>query len=74
MKNIKIEFGVNLRNARKALNQGEGKSQVDFAADVDLTRPTISRFENGFGNPTLTQIEKLANALNIEPADLLKRD
>lgn len=74
MKNLKMEFGINLRNARKALNNGQGKTQADFAEDVELTRPTISRFENGFGNPTLTQIEKLATALNVEPADLLKRD
>ena len=76
MEGIQDEFGRNLRNARMAMAQKKDVkvTQVDVAVAVGLSRPTISRFENGYGNPTLKQIEKLADALNVRPSELLETD
>jgi len=45
-------------------------TQVDLAAAADVAPETISRAENGVKVPQRRTVEKLANALGWEPADL----
>lgn len=45
-----------LKQARKA----GGKSQMDMAAEMDITRRTVQHWETGF-NPNLDMIEEAIN-------------
>lgn len=58
----------NLRRSRKA----RGVTQVDMAQRLGIKQSAYSEIERGVCSPTLTTIEKLASALSIAPADLLK--
>ena len=60
-------FGEVLRNHRK-----EKKiSQEELALKSDLQRSFISRIERGMAQPTLVTIFELAQALGIEPIDII---
>jgi transcriptional regulator with XRE-family HTH domain len=50
-----------------------GLSQEALAEACDLDRTYISGIERGSRNPSLTNILKIAAALNARPADLLTR-
>lgn len=41
-----------LKQARKA----GGKSQMDMAAEMDITRRTVQHWENGESEPTVSQL------------------
>lgn len=56
----------------KELRLKKGFSQEKFAEIADLHRTYISHLERGTKNPTLTSMEKVANALNISLSDLLR--
>ena len=43
-----------------------------FAALAGIDHAMIDRYEKGLTNPSLTTIARLAEALEIEPADLLQ--
>jgi transcriptional regulator with XRE-family HTH domain len=60
-------FGNNLKRHRKA----KKLSLRQFAALADIDHAMIDRYERGITNPSLTTIAKLAEALEVEPADLL---
>lgn len=47
-------------------------SQEQLAFESDLHRTYISGIERGVRNPTVTIIQKIADALEIEPSKLLK--
>jgi len=64
---ILISFGNNLKRRRKA----KGLSLRQFAALADIDHAMIDRYERGITNPSLTTIGKLAEALEIEPYELL---
>jgi transcriptional regulator with XRE-family HTH domain len=64
---ILISFGNNLKRQRKA----RGLSLRQFAAIADIDHAMIDRYERGITNPSLTTISRLAEALEVEPADLL---
>ncbi|HEV8505058.1 MAG TPA: helix-turn-helix transcriptional regulator [Chitinophagaceae bacterium] len=66
---ILITFGNNLKRLRKA----KGYSLRQFAALADIDHAMIDRYERGATNPSLTTIGRLAEALEIEPADLLQK-
>ena len=53
----------NLQAARKAANM----TQVQLAEASGVTQETISAYENGVHNPTLTNLIKLKKALNEHP-------
>lgn len=61
-------FGARVRELRT----GRGWSQEDFAHRADLDRTYVSGIERGTRNPTLDIIHKLAGALDVPAADLLR--
>jgi transcriptional regulator with XRE-family HTH domain len=61
-------FGVNLQWAR----QRKGLSQEALAIAATVDRAAISVFENGRRDPNLRTILKLARALELAPAVLLR--
>lgn len=63
------QLGLNLRELRKA----KGMSQEQLALDCGMKRSYVSDLERGTRNPTVRAVGRLAEALSIEPADLLKR-
>ncbi|HED36675.1 MAG TPA: XRE family transcriptional regulator, partial [Ignavibacteria bacterium] len=47
-------------------------SQGDICRALNLDRAYISNIENGRMNPTLSTLERIANALEISSSELLK--
>ncbi|MEW8049686.1 MAG: helix-turn-helix transcriptional regulator [Candidatus Thiodiazotropha endolucinida] len=65
-----IEFGQRIRNLRKE----KGYSQESFADHANIHRTYMGGIERGERNPTLTTIYRLAEALEVDPSELLKSD
>jgi len=65
---VKQVFGQGLRKMR----QQTGISQEDLADLADLHRTYISDIERGSRNVSLVNLVRLAQALKITPAELLK--
>lgn len=65
--NIRSSFGNMVRQKRMLL----GISQEELAFSSGLHRTYISDIERGTRNVALENIEKIANALGIQPKDLL---
>lgn len=63
-----IKLGQNLRKWRTKKNMTQG----DLASVLNVDRAYISNIENGRMNPTLSTLEKIANALGISSSELLK--
>jgi transcriptional regulator with XRE-family HTH domain len=61
-------FGQNLRVARRR----KGISQDDLARGSGVDRTAISTYERGRREPNLRTIVRLAQALEIAPAELLR--
>jgi len=61
--------GANVRRARQ--KAGLTQEQVALQADIDLTY--VGGIERGRRNPTVLVLVRLADALGIDPADLLRR-
>jgi transcriptional regulator with XRE-family HTH domain len=61
-----IRFGESVRDARKVLEL----SQEELADKAELHRTYIGMIERAEKNITLTNVEKLAKALNIPLKDL----
>ena len=61
-------FGENIRKERLK----KGLSQEDFAEVSDFHRTYIGMLERAERNITLSNLEKIAKALDIEIAELLK--
>ena len=66
--NILIKFGKNVREKRK--EKGLSQEQISFKAD--LHRTYIGMIERAEKNITLSNIEKIAKALEVEIIELLK--
>jgi transcriptional regulator with XRE-family HTH domain len=62
------QFGVTVRRLRLQ----RGLSQESFASLVGIHRTYIGGIERGHRNPTLTMIARIAAALEVEPATLLR--
>jgi len=62
----RILFGNRITQLRK----NKGLSQDKLAWDGGMARSFISEIERGKRNPTLTNICKLAEALDVEKSDL----
>ena len=61
-------FAVNLRRLRAI----KGISQDDLAYEAKVSRSYLSQLEKGAFYASLKIIGRLAEALNVEPAELLK--
>lgn len=61
--------GRNLAKYRKL----RGYTQIHLSAISQVEQATIARIEKANVNPTIATLCKLANALEVEPADLFKR-
>lgn len=68
--NYLAKFGDNIRSHRLRLNM----SQEVLAAKAGVHRTYIGMIERGEKNATLDSIRKLADALGVEPYELLKLD
>jgi transcriptional regulator with XRE-family HTH domain len=66
--NILIKFGENVREKRKE----KGLSQEQLSFKADLHRTYIGMIERAEKNITLSNIEKIAKALEVEIVELLK--
>ena len=62
-------FARNLRRLRTAA----GLSQEKLALEAGLDRTYISALERGLYSASIVTIERLAKALDVEPAVLLQR-
>ncbi len=65
---VQERFGATVRRLRTE----KGLSQEAFAAAVGIHRTYIGGIERGERNPTLTTIERIARALEVDPASLLR--
>jgi transcriptional regulator with XRE-family HTH domain len=61
-------FAANLRRLRHE----KGLSQDDLAYEAEVSRSYLSQLEKGAHYASLKIVAKLADALGVEPADLLK--
>jgi transcriptional regulator with XRE-family HTH domain len=68
MTTISKKLGDNIRRIRES----KGMSQGDICRITGMDRGYISRVENGSKNPTISNLEKIANALGVKPDELLK--
>lgn len=68
--NILIKFGDNVRRIRKE----KGLSQEELAYKADLHRTYIGMIERAEKNITITNIEKIAKALNVSISSLLDNE
>jgi transcriptional regulator with XRE-family HTH domain len=60
-------FGTNVKNVRVAA----GHTQEELADLAGVARSYMSDVERGVRNPTLRVVERIADALNVQPATLL---
>jgi len=67
-KTILVKFGERVRDLRKE----KGLSQEQLSFEADLHRTYIGMIERAEKNITLTNIEKIAKALEVEISELLK--
>jgi transcriptional regulator with XRE-family HTH domain len=61
-------FAGNLRRLRQA----KGLSQDDLAYEAEISRSYLSQLEKGAFYASLKIIGKLAQALDVQPAELLR--
>lgn len=66
IENLPIVFGASVRAARLK----RGISQEKLALDSGLDRTYISGIERGKRNPSVKNIGRIANALNVSVSDL----
>jgi transcriptional regulator with XRE-family HTH domain len=66
---LRETFGDNLRRARQAA----GLSQRQLATLAGLDRTYVGSVERGERNVSIDNIERLAEALSVEAADLLAK-
>ena len=64
---IRIKLGIRL----KELRNEKGLSQEKFSFICELDRTYIASIEQGKRNVSIANIEKIANALDVEPKELL---
>jgi transcriptional regulator with XRE-family HTH domain len=66
---ILVVFGHNVKRHRQA----QGLSLRQLAALAGVDHAMIDRYERGVTNASLTTVAKLADALDVEPHELLRR-
>ncbi|MBP5435289.1 helix-turn-helix transcriptional regulator [bacterium] len=63
---IKIKFGLRLRELRKARNI----SQEELMASTGIHRTYLSEVERGIRNISIVNVEKLARALHVDAMEM----
>lgn len=66
--NVVRLFGENVRKERLA----RGLTQQELAGRLEMERSYLSELERGRRNPTVRVLGALAQALGVEPSELLK--
>ncbi len=66
---IRVVFARNLKRYR----EDRGLTQAALAAAMDVDRAHVSAMERGQQNVTLVTLGKVADHLDVEPAQLLER-
>jgi transcriptional regulator with XRE-family HTH domain len=64
---VRIRVGANVKRLREA----KGLSQEELAFDAEMHRTYVSGIERGKRNPTVTVVERLADALGAKASELL---
>ena len=67
MSELSIMFGQRVRSIRVSKNI----SQEKLAVSCNLDRSYMGRIERGEVNPTLDRLYEIAQALEVQPCDLL---
>jgi transcriptional regulator with XRE-family HTH domain len=62
-----LNLGIHIRQLRESKNL----SQQDLADDCDIPKVQIGRIERAKVNTTIRTLVKIANALDLEPKELL---
>ncbi|MBI2056422.1 MAG: helix-turn-helix transcriptional regulator [Candidatus Sungbacteria bacterium] len=62
-----------LGNNIKKIRTRKKMSQGDICRALKMDRGYMSTIENGKKNITISQLERLAKALGVNPSDLLKK-
>lgn len=70
MEDWRVIVGANVRKRRQ--DRGLTQEQLAFAAEIDLTY--VGGIERGRRNPSVVVLARIAAALRMEPAELLKQD
>lgn len=65
---LREAFAANLRRVRHA----KGLSQDDLAYEAKVSRSYLSQLEKGVFYASLNVVGRLAEALDVEPAELLR--
>ena len=60
-------IGGNIASIRKEM----GLSQMQLSSKCNMDKANIVRIENGKGNPTISTLVRISNALNVSPFLLL---
>ena len=63
-----VRFGAEVRAARERT----GKRQEDFAAEMDVTRKTISNVETGRARASNLLYWRIANALELDASSVVR--
>lgn len=71
---IKQYVMITLGDKIKKMREERGLSQKEVASGVDIDRGQYSRIETNKVEPTLSTLEKIAKAFNIDVEDFFKKD
>lgn len=64
--------GINVARAVREVRHGRNLSQRQLAGRMQVPRTYISKIENGKAVPTLSSMERLARALEVDICELLR--
>jgi len=67
-KTLQIKVGQHIQKLRES----KGMSQQDLAAKCNFEKSNMSRLEAGRVNPTLSTLEKVAKALDVNLVELFR--
>ena len=69
---MKQSLNKRLGQKLRTVRHEKGMSQGDIARKIKVHRTYISGIERGIRNPTIKNIEKIAEALGVSPHTLLQ--
>ena len=65
-----MDFGDKVRGAREDMDL----SQADMAAQIPMNQSNYSKIERGLQEPSLDQLRRICQILDLDPAYLLSLD